>query len=351
MDLQTDRHPLSHYANEYLGYLADRPRTQRTYKIGLQNFQIFLLEQKRRAAKNKTRPHSTTKSKAAPKPPALLYLRDLKESVLVEYNDWLTKYSTFTRNTYLAACVMFISFCISRGLLDTFSMERAKAQLKHTKKEKKNYPIPRVENMLPKIIEYWDGKPLPIEEGEKARRQRLTILRARAFVHLLYGTAARLAEVCELNVKDVGRGRKSEAVIKGKGDKERFIFITPDARLALRTYLDERNDEYEPVFISHHIDYGARVDVSVLRQVVYKAAADLGMDVSPHDFRHFRASQMLEQGAPLEAIQDILGHSDISTTRRVYAHYSKPSIRNIFERTTLSPQAAVRAQAEKDEAE
>lgn len=51
---------------------------------------------------------------------------------------------------------------------------------------------------------------------------------------------------------------------------------------------------------------------------------------------------MLEQGAPLEAIQEILGHSDIGTTRRVYAHYSKPSIRNIFERTTLSPSEAAR---------
>jgi len=77
-------------------------------------------------------------------------------------------------------------------------------------------------------------------------------------------------------------------------------------------------------------------------RTVSGAAKKLGMDVSPHDFRHFRARQMLEQGAPLEAIQEILGHSDIGTTRRVYAHYSKPSIRSIFERTTLSPEEAAR---------
>jgi site-specific recombinase XerD len=60
---------------------------------------------------------------------------------------------------------------------------------------------------------------------------------------------------------------------------------------------------------------------------------------------------MLEQGAPLEAIQEILGHSDIGTTRRVYAHYSKPSIRSIFERTTLSPHdAAEQAESEATEA-
>lgn len=347
MDTQTHPLPLSDYVNEYLGHLADRPRTQRTYRIGLRNFQVFLAEQKNARVKKETRGAKKSQSASTP----LLYLADFSESVLVDYNDWLAKYSKFTRNTYLAACMMFISYFISTGILESFSLERARAQLKHTKKDKKSYPIPRVEGALPKIIEYWDRQALPDAEGEKARRQRLTILRARAFVHTLYGSAARLSEVLSLNVKDVARGRKSEAVIQGKGDKERFIFITSDARAALRTYLDERSDQYEPVFISHHIDYGARVDVSVMRQVVYKAAHELGIDVSPHDFRHYRARQMLNQGAPLEAIQEILGHSDIGTTRRVYAHYSKPAIRSIFERTTLSPKEAARVHAENEAAE
>jgi integrase/recombinase XerD len=78
----------------------------------------------------------------------------------------------------------------------------------------------------------------------------------------------------------------------------------------------------------------------MLWRTVKQAAKQLGIDVSPHDFRHYRASQMLQQGAPLEAIQEILGHSDISTTRRVYAHYSRPSIRAIFEKTTLTPEQA-----------
>jgi integrase/recombinase XerD len=81
----------------------------------------------------------------------------------------------------------------------------------------------------------------------------------------------------------------------------------------------------------------------MLWNTVKTAAHSLGMDVSPHDFRHYRARQMLEQGAPLEAIQEILGHSDIGTTRRVYAHYSKPAIRTIFERTTLTPQEAAQS--------
>ncbi len=329
MDTPDNQIALSHYIDEYLSHLASRPRTQRTYRAGLAKFQEFLLERKVRSPAR--RRHETT---------ALLRLSDLDESVLIDFNDWLAQYSKFTRNTYIAALIMFLSYAIFKRWIPTYSLESAKAQLKHLKKDKKSYPVPRIDAALPKIIEYWDRKPLPEGDREKVRRQRLAILRARAFVHLLYGSAARLEELRMLNTKDVGKGRRSEAIIEGKGEKERFIFITPDARTALRTYLDERNDEYEPVFISHHRDYGTRVDASVLRRIVYEAAEKLGIDVSPHDFRHYRASQMLQQGAPLEAIQEILGHSDIGTTRRVYAHYSKPSIRSIFEKTTLSPRQA-----------
>jgi site-specific recombinase XerD len=332
MDTAKDQIALPHFIDEYLSHLAQKPRTQRTYRAGLARFQDFLLQRKVRSAAR--RKYETT---------ALLRLSDLEESVLIEFNDWLSKYSKFTRNTYLAAVVMFLSYAIFKTWLPTFSLERAKAQFKHMRKDKKSYPVPRIDPGLPKIVEYWDSKPLPDGDSEKARRQRLIILRARAFVHLLYGSAARLEELRMLDIKEIGRGRKSEAIIQGKGDKERFIFITPDAKATLRTYLDARNDQYEPVFISHHRDYGARANASVLRRIVYQAAEALGIDASPHDFRHYRASQMLQQGAPLEAIQEILGHSDIGTTRRVYAHYSKPSIRSIFERTTLSPQDAARA--------
>jgi integrase/recombinase XerD len=157
-----------------------------------------------------------------------------------------------------------------------------------------------------------------------------------------------LSEVAGLNRKDVADGRRKEAIVHGKGDKERFIFITPDARAAILTYLTERKDAFEPLFISHGRKYGSRFTKMSLWRTVSAAEKKLGMDVSPHDFRHYRARQMLEQGAPLEAIQEILGHSDIGTTRRVYAHYSKPSIRSIFERTTVPPAEAAQASLEND---
>ncbi len=168
-------------------------------------------------------------------------------------------------------------------------------------------------------------------------------------MHLLYCSAGRLAEVAALDRKSVADGRRKEAIVTGKGDKERFIFITPDARAAISAYVGERHDDYEPLFISHGRNYGSRLSRVSLWRTVKKAAKVLGIDVSPHDFRHYRASQMLQQGAPLEAIQEILGHSDISTTRRVYAHYNKPSIRAIFDKTTLPPDQAAHAADAADE--
>ena len=127
----------------------------------------------------------------------------------------------------------------------------------------------------------------------------------------------------------------------GKGGKQRFIYLTRLAGKAIRDYVTERQDTHPPLFISHSGSRGRRLSKVSIWQTVKRAASALQMDVSPHDFRHFRARQMLDEGAPLEAIQEILGHSDISTTRKVYAIYSRQSVREIFSRTTLTPEEAL----------
>ncbi len=324
---------LSEQIENYLRQLFASPRTQHTYETGLRIFEKFLLE-KQKAAQGDARPPALT-------------LDGIDTDVLQDFQAWLGKrgYSRFSHKTYLASVVAFLNYSLSKDWLpETFSLERARAKLKLVTR-RSAYPIPRPDPALPRLIRYYDDLALPDGETEKARRQRLQILRSRAFVHLLYSSAGRLAEVAALNRKDVADGRRKEAIVTGKGDKERFIFITAEARAAIATYVGERRDAYEPLFISHARDYGKRLSHEMLWRTVSRAARNLNMDVSPHDFRHYRARQMLEQGAPLEAIQEILGHSDIGTTRRVYAHYSKPSIRAIFERTTLSPGDAAQASA------
>lgn len=332
---------LSEQVADYLGHLFESPRTQHTYQTGLHVFQEFLGEQRASLKKHK---HT------APAVPLTLDLIDT--NVLQDFQTWLgqNKYSRFSHKTYLASVVAFLNYALSKDWLPaTFSLERARAKLKQVTR-RGSYPIPRPDPALPRLIRYYDELEMPEGDDEKSRRKRLQVLRSRAFAHLLYSSAGRLAEVAALNRKDVADGRRKEAIVTGKGDKERFIFITPDARAAIAAYVSQRQDTYEPLFISHARDYGKRLSHEMLWRTISHAAKKLGMDVSPHDFRHFRARQMLEQGAPLEAIQEILGHSDIGTTRRVYAHYSKPSIRTIFERTTLSPeQAAQKADANESE--
>lgn len=331
---------LSEQVEDYLGHLFESPRTQHTYKTGLTVFQKFI--------------HQSI-SPSHSDPTALqpsVWLSSIDTNVLQDFQAWLgqNSYSRFSHKTYLASVVAFLNYALSKDWLpDTFSLERARAKLKQVTK-RGAYPIPRPDPALPRLIRYFDDVPTPEGENERSRRKRLQILRDRAFVHLLYSSAGRLAEVAALNRKDVADGRRREAIVTGKGDKERFIFITPDARNAIAIYVSQRKDSFEPLFISHSRNYGKRLSHEMLWRTISHAAKQMGMDVSPHDFRHYRARQMLEQGAPLEAIQEILGHSDIGTTRRVYAHYSKPSIRTIFERTTLSPQDAAN-QIEQDAAE
>ncbi len=332
---------LSDQIADYLAHLLESPRTQHTYETGLRVFQNFLLERA-----------MPPKSKKVTAPVSVLTINAIDTNVLQDFQAWLGQndYSKFSRKTYLAGVIAFLSYALGKDWLpEAFSLERARAKLKQVTR-RGSYPIPRPDPALPRLIRYYDELEAPEGAGEQARRKRLQILRSRAFVHLLYSSAGRLAEVAALDRKDVADGRRKEAVVTGKGDKERFIFITPDARAAIAAYTSQRNDAYEPLFISHARDYGKRLSHEMLWRTISRAAKKLNMDVSPHDFRHYRARQMLEQGAPLEAIQEILGHSDIGTTRRVYAHYSKPSIRAIFERTTLSPrQAAQTAAAQTDE--
>lgn len=325
---------------EYLSLLSESPRTQQTYTLALKAFLKFLAGSKR----------DSKESKKSANP---LTFGVIDTDVLLKFQAWLVSedYSRFSQRTYGAGVVAFLMFALSKDILPpSFSLEKARAKLKHVSR-RSSYPIPRPDPALPHLIAYFDQLVLPEVGDEKTRRQRLQILRNRAFVHLLYSSAARLAEVAALNRKDVADGRRKEAVVIGKGDKERFIYITPEARAAIAAYARERKDTYEPLFISHGRKYGARLSHFMLKHLVRQASKKLGIDVSPHDFRHYRARQMLEQGAPLEAIQEILGHSDISTTRRVYAHYSKPAIRAIFERTTLSPDkaAAVRPDESSDD--
>ncbi len=148
------------------------------------------------------------------------------------------------------------------------------------------------------------------------------MLRDRALVHVLYSTAARISEVVSLNRSNTDYGRARHATITGKGGKSRTIHLRDYARQAIRAYVAERQDSNAALFVSHSRNsQNARLSITSVHNVVKKAvkALNLHPSISAHDFRHFRATQLLREGMPLEVVQEFLGHADISTTRNIYA--------------------------------
>jgi integrase/recombinase XerD len=141
-------------------------------------------------------------------------------------------------------------------------------------------------------------------------------------VSTLYSTAARLSEIVALNRGNVDQGRTPFAIITGKGGRPRTIHIREYARQAIRAYLEERADSNPALFVAHSRNAkNARLSSTSAHNTVKRAVKALGLheSISAHDFRHFRATQLLREGMPLEVVQEYLGHQDISTTRGIYA--------------------------------
>lgn len=302
-------------ARQYLSTIS-APRTRETAQNAIKAFYSF------------RRWHS----------PAPLAWREMQVDVLVQFSAWLIAqdYSDLSRRTYLSCITEFLKYALDKEWLPAgFSFDRAMYRKKKSI-ERMSYPIPEPSPRLPELISYYDRQPMPSGDTWRDELHRLTLLRARAVVHTLYASAGRVSEVASLQRKQVQDGRSAECVITGKGKKQRFIFLTPEAQHAIRVYCEARHDEYEPLFVSHGRNPGKALSRAMLWKIVDEAAEQVGIRAHPHEFRHYRARQMLEQGARLEEIQEILGHSDIGTTRKVYAHFDPRTVREIFDRTVVS---------------
>jgi integrase/recombinase XerD len=113
----------------------------------------------------------------------------------------------------------------------------------------------------------------------------------------------------------------------------------------VRRYLDERDDAYAPLFLRHDRARGRpgpggtryRLSPQSIWQIVKRYARLAGVQATPHAFRHTKASVMLNRGAKLSEVQDILGHASPETTKRIYAHYEVAHLREAFDRFSASP--------------
>jgi integrase/recombinase XerC len=158
-------------------------------------------------------------------------------------------------------------------------------------------------------------------------------LRDVAMVELLYATGARVSELCGLDLEDIDFNRNTIRVL-GKGNKERTIPMGKPAVLALEIWLSKGRKVLATALSAKAVFLGARggrIDQRTVRSVVYEALSAIeGIErMGPHGLRHSAATHLLEGGADLRTVQEILGHASLATTQ-IYTHVSTQRLHKVF---------------------
>lgn len=188
---------------------------------------------------------------------------------------------------------------------------------------KKARPLPKVlsEEEVSRLLERAEEE--AADEAQPAK-VRITAIRTRALLELLYATGLRVSELVSLPVSVAWRADPF-FMVRGKGSKERMVPVTDTARAAVNTYLEARNrdpraDDCPWLFpAENYVDHIAR-QVFARDLKALGARCDLSVSkLSPHVLRHAFASHLLQNGADLRVVQQLLGHADISTTQ-IYTH-------------------------------
>ena len=154
-----------------------------------------------------------------------------------------------------------------------------------------------------------------------------------AILELLYASGIRVSELCGLDLGAVDEARQTVRVL-GKGDKERVVPIGTPARRALDRWRSRRGElvtarSGSALFLGERL--GDRIDPRIVRRVVHRAVGlvDGAPDIVPHGLRHAMATHLLEGGADLRTVQELLGHASLATTQ-VYTHVSGERLRAAF---------------------
>lgn len=241
---------------------------------------------------------------------------------------WLNRYendagdslSPLTQSYHLIALRSFLRYCSKRDI-ETLTPE--KVELPKTRRKQISF-LSQDETEL--ILEAVEGNS-PQE------------LRDKAILELLYSSGLRVSELCNLN-RDHINLKRGEFMVRGKGQKDRPVFVSPEATECLAAYLQTRLDSAKPLFIRYS---GAKTGDSegesfrlnprsVQRMVShYAKLAGITKKVSPHTLRHSFATDLLMNGADIRSVQSMLGHSNISTTQ-VYTHVTDQHLKEVHER-------------------
>lgn len=216
-----------------------------------------------------------------------------------------------TQNYYIIALRNFLKYL-------------AKRDIKVLAPEK--IELPKIPQRDIEVLEYGDlERLLAAPKGSDLRS-----LRDKAILETLFSTGLRLAELCKLDrYLDLKRG---EVSVRGKGDKLRVVFLSDSAKKAIEGYLSRRADAEEKLFISLDKSgkaIGPITARSVERMIESRAReAGIAKRIHPHQLRHSFATDLLINGADLRSVQELLGHSNISTTQ-IYTHLTNKELREV----------------------
>ena len=193
---------------------------------------------------------------------------------------------------------------------------------------------PRADQRLPSPLDESDAWKLLNAAREEAAAGGASQIRNWAILELTYACGLRVSEVCALDVSSLNREALTVRVV-GKGNKERVVPYGPPAADALDHWLVRGRPQLagersgQALFLG---DKGGRIDPRIVRSMVHKMAAHAGVhDVAPHGLRHSTATHLLQGGADLRAVQEMLGHSSLSTTQR-YTHVDTARLSAIYQR-------------------
>ncbi len=168
-------------------------------------------------------------------------------------------------------------------------------------------------------------KPLSDTELERLRRNCI-IKRDTALVEFLYSTGVRVSELIALNRQDINYNSMN-AVVYGKGAKERETYLTATACMHLKEYLAARTDDNEALFVSLKAPH-KRLTVAGVEEVLRRLGKETGIEkVHPHRFRRTMATNILNKGMPIEEVKEVLGHAKLDTTL-IYCQINKENVQH-----------------------
>ncbi len=186
---------------------------------------------------------------------------------------------------------------------------------------------PKVPKSLPKALTPEDVRKLLSSIPLTRRRDRLIVL-------LLYGAGLRVSELCNLKKSDVDLDRGIITVRGGKGAKDRVVPISLTLAKEIKTYLKEREDDSEYLLVEVRRNTKDKLSPKTVWYLLNRYGQKAGVRVTPHMLRHSFATHMLERGVDIRAIQELLGHSNLSTTQ-IYTKVTVEHLKKAQEKAKL----------------